>query len=78
MEAEMEVEPVVFSAEKEKAQFTAQPLITEKLYKKLEKLMKASIESHACIRGIKEVTKSLRKKRKGYMLSLRQALRDGF
>ena len=62
--AEM-VEPVEFAVEKEKAHFVAQPLVTEKLYKKLEKIMKAAIQIHACSRGVKEVTKTLRKKQKG-------------
>ena len=59
------VEPVEFAVEKEKALFVAQPLVTEKLYKKLEKIMKAAIQIHACSRGVKEVTKTLRKKQKG-------------
>ena len=61
----MQVEPVVFKDEKEKAQESAQPLVTEKIYKKLDKLMRASVEHGACTRGVKAVTKALRKNFKG-------------
>lgn len=68
-DAVMEIDSIVFSEEKDKAQFTAKPLVTEKIYKKLEKLMKIAVQSHACVRGVKEVTKALRKKHKGSILA---------
>jgi len=59
-------EPVVYGVELQKAQAIARPMVQEKLYKKLEKLMRQGIEIHTVVRGVKEVTKALRKNRKGY------------
>eukprot|EP00210_Caulerpa_lentillifera_P002538 g2435.t1 len=66
--AEAEVESLSFSEEEKKALRTSVPLVNEKLYKKLEKLMKLSLKNHCCTRGVKEVTKTLRKKHKGIVL----------
>lgn len=62
---EAEVENLVFADEEKQALRTSVPLVNEKIYKKLEKLMKLSIQRHCCTRGVKEVTKTLRKKHKG-------------